>query len=243
MNARQNNKLVSYLATQAALEAIPEIDRIPGLPAELAIFQTKMREMLDLAQTQKEVVAGKRARRDELLEAMAETAVDVATSVAAYADKHRLTELAPRVRVTAADFARMRKAARPVLARTILDAAHAVLPELGSYGVTAEMLERLQARIAAALDGLHQPRTSIVERKTATGRMLQLVDEIDELLRSQIDRLVYAIRKAHPQAYASYRSARAIIDRSRSGRSTPAPAAKAAAGATASTPASEQRAA
>lgn len=217
MNTKQNNKLASYLATEAALAAIPEVDRVPGLSAELEVFRTKMGEMQNLLQTQQEAVAGKRARRDELLAEMAEAAVDVATLVAAYADKQKLTELAHLVRVGPGDFTRTRQAARPVLARSVLDAAHAVLPALASYGVTAQMVENLQARISAALEGLHQPRSGFVERKTATERLAALFDEIDALLKAQIDRLVYPIRKTHPDAYASYRSAREIIDRSARG--------------------------
>jgi len=213
MNMRQNNKLVSYHATLAALEAIPEVDSIPGLSGELDVFRTKMGEVLRLAQTQEEAVAGKRARRDQLLDEMAEAAVEIATVVAAYADKHRLTELAPRVRVRPGDFARARTVSRPVLARTVLDAAREVLPDLGPYGVTAERLDELERRIAAAVDGIHQPRTGMVERKAATARLLALLDEIDELLGSQVDRLLYAVRRKHPQAYAGYRAARAIVDR------------------------------
>lgn len=213
MNMRQNNKLVSYHATLAALEAIPEVDSIPGLPGELEVFRAKMGEVLRLAQTQEEAVAGKRARRDQVLDEMAEAAVEVATLVAAYADKQKLTELAPRVRVRPGDFVRARKVSRPVLARTVLDAAREVLPSLAPYGVTAAMLDELERRIAAAIEGIHQPRTGVVERKAATARLLALLDEIDELLGTQVDRLVYAVRKKHPQAYASYRAARAIIDR------------------------------
>jgi hypothetical protein len=202
---------------------MPGIDSIAGLPAELAVFRAKMGEMTSLAQTQQEAVAGKRARRDELLAEMADAAVDVATLVSAYADRHKLTELAQLVRVDLGDFARTRRAARPVLAKSLLDAAHAVLP----YGVTAEMLENLDARIDAAFEGLHQPRTGIVERKTATARLVVLFDEIDALLENQLDRLVYRIRNSVPDAYARYRSAREIIDhaggRSSSGEtSTPA---------------------
>jgi len=219
MNKKQHNKRVSYHATLAALEAMPGVDSIAGLPAELAAFRAKMGEMISLAQMQEEALAGKRLRRDELLDEMVDAAVDIAALVSAYADKHKLVELASLVRVEPGDFARTRRSARTVLAKSILDAAHAVLPELAPYGVTAEMLEDLDLRITAALEGLHQPRTGIVERKTATGRLAALFDEIDALLDNQIDRLVYRVRKSFPSAYASYRSAREIIDHT--GRRSP----------------------
>lgn len=211
MNKKQHHKLLSYHATLAALEALPGVGDIAGLPAELAAFRTRMGEVLRLAQVQREAVAGKRLRRDELLREMADAAVDVAQLVSAYAHKQKLVELSALVRVDPPDFSRMRRSARPVLAKTILDAAHAVLPELAPYGVTAAMLHDLEARMVAALEGIHQPRTGIVERKTATGRLATLFDEIDVLLEEQIDRLVYRIRKTHPTAYASYRSAREIM--------------------------------
>jgi hypothetical protein len=223
MNAKQSNKFASYIAVETVLKAIPEIDTFPGLPAEVAELSAMMGEINRLAETQNSAVVGKRLVRDELLAAMAEATVEVATAVAAYADKQKLTELGQLVRVTPVSFTRLRKTERPVLANGILRAAQASLPELAAYGVTAETLTDLQARIAAAQEGLGQPRSGILDRKIATQQIASLFDEVDALLEGQIDRLMFPVRKVHPELYDKYVAARQIIDLPGVKTTTPAP--------------------
>lgn len=219
MNAKQSNRLASYVATQAVFEAYPEIANQPGLPAKLAELSAKVGGIESLAQTQKQQTEGRTARRDELLKAMVDLALEVAGVVGVVAVEQQLTELAQEANVTRAAFGRLRRSHRPWLAGRVLVAAQSVVSELGTYGVTAATLETLRERIEAAREGLKQPRAAILEKRAAGAMLAALFAEVDALLGDQVDRLVAPWEATHVGFHAAYRSARAIIDRGGSRKS------------------------
>jgi hypothetical protein len=213
MNAVQSSKLNAYLDTLAVFEVYPEVANQPGLPAKLAVFSAKTGEIESLAQTQKQTTEGRTARRDELLEAMVHMTLDISGIVATVAHEQQLTELAQEVKVSRTAFMRLRRLHRPWLAGRVLDAAQTVLPQLGTYGVTAETLQTLEARIEAARQGLKQPRAAILARRSAGRKLIELFTEVDELLEEEIDRLVYPLRTTAVEFYSAYTSARSPIAR------------------------------
>ena len=222
MNAKQSNKLASYTAVQAVFEAHPDVANAAGLPAKLAVFSAKVGELDRLAQTQTQPTAGRTARRDELLNDMVDTALEIAGVVSTVAQEHKLTQMAEDVPVSRNAFLRVRRSHRPWLAERVLEAAQSVVPELGLYGVSEETLQALQAQINAARDGLKQPRAMILTKKAASAELAVLFAEIDTLLGRQIDRLVFPLRKTHREFYVAYRGARSVVDRPGSSRAATA---------------------
>jgi len=213
MNTRQTNKLASYIATQAVLESYPEIATLPGLSVKVAEFSARVAELHTLGQTQGQEIAGKMARRDELLGQMVATALDIGGVVLAVANEQKHTELAAEVRLMRSDFLRVRRTRRPWLARRVLDAARTVLPRLEAYGVTAAMVDQLEAQIEAALQALHEPRSTVADKQAATRRIPVLIAEIDQLLDETIDRLMAPTRATHRAIFDAYDVARRVVDR------------------------------
>ena len=213
MNTRQNNRLASYIAVQAVLEAHPEITAMPGLPAKVAEFSAKVAELYRLGETQEQQIEGKMARREQVLQEMAAMALRVAGVVLTVANEQKLTEIAAAVRLAPGDFGRVRRTRRPWLARQVLQAARAVQAQLEAYGVTAETVDTLEARIEAALTALAEPRTTLADKQSATRRIPVLIDEIDKLLDETLDRLLLPMQVTHGDFYEAYRVARIIHDR------------------------------
>jgi hypothetical protein len=199
-----------YAAVVTALQAAPESLGVAALPARRQRLEDIIARIYHLAQIQKQTTRGKTARRDELSESMIDLVLDVASAVAAYAAEHRLTELAKTVEVSGTTFRRMRLPHRPVLAQQIHDQAESLLAELAAYNVTAEMLADLQARIGLLKAWLDQPRSMIRAKSAATAQLATAFREAHALLEGQIDRLVFPLRKTHPEFYADYQQARAI---------------------------------
>jgi len=213
MNTRQSNKLASYIATQAVLEANPEIAAMPGLPAKVAEFSAKVAELNRLGETQEQGIDGKMARRDQILEAMAGEALRVAGVVLTVANEQKLTEIAAAVRLSPADFGRVRQTRRTWLARQVLQAARSIEPQLQAYGVTAETVNAFEARIETAMQALHEPRSTIADKRSATRRIPLLIDEIDQLLGEGLDRLLLPTQLTHRAFYEAYAVAREVVDR------------------------------
>jgi len=213
MNTRQNNKLASYIATQAVLEAHPELTAMPGLPAKVAEFSARVAELNRLGQTQEQGIGGKMARRDQILEKMAGMALRIAGVVLTLANEQKLTEIAAAVRLAPGDFGRVRRSRRPWLARQVLEAARVMQPQLEVYGVTAGMVDALEAQIEAALSALAEPRTTIADKRSATRRIPLLMGEIDQLLGEGLDRLLLPTQVTHRAFYEAYVVTREVVDR------------------------------
>lgn len=212
MNKTQSNKLASYLAAEAVLKANPEIASVSGLPAKVAMLSEKIAEINALAGTQTQPIEASTARRDQIFEAMAEMTLEIAGAVANVARDHAMHDLLQVVRVGRTAFRHLRRSHRIWIAQRVHDAALSVLDRLGVYGVTAESLASFLARITAAAEGVHMPRTTVVAKKAATEHLVSLFQATDALLRDEIDRLVIRLRKVQPEFYAGYRSARRIVD-------------------------------
>lgn len=212
MNTYQHNKLDAYNAVEALLTSTPEIANVPGLPAKVAVLSSKTGEINSLAQTQTQPLQASTTKRDKLLKEMTEMTLDIAGYIKTVAREQNLPELAELV-VIGAGYQRMRRAHRVIIAQRVADAAQTVLSHLGSYGVTADTLASLRAKIQIAGSGLTIPRSTTVVKKAATTKLAALFAEVDILLREQIDPLIFPLRKTEIEFYARYSAARSIVDR------------------------------
>ena len=94
----------------------------------------------------------------------------------------------------------------------IADLATEQLAALAPYGVTPEELNRLKEGIKQFADSLPKGRISVSERKAANATLNTLFVETDALLKTQLDRLMVRYRKNQPEFYATYQTARHIIN-------------------------------
>jgi hypothetical protein len=213
MTNRQSNKMASYGAVEALLRATPEIASVTGLPEKLAVLSAKVGEINSLAKTQNKPLRASMTERDLVLDAMADQALEIAGLITTLARDIQAPQLAEAVEVGRSSFRRARRGHRQWFAQRVLDLAHTVLPQLAAYGVTAETLNAFRARIEAARMGVSATRNVAVDKIAATRRLVELFDEVDELMDDKIDRMVFRLRKTHPEFNAHYAEARAIVDR------------------------------
>jgi len=217
MNKRQKSKLASFIAAEAVLRGNPEVASVPGLPERVEALSAKVGEINSLAIKQTQPTQASTLGRDQRIEEMVRMALGVAGVVQTMAHAGNLQELGRLVRADPGIFRRLSVFDRVWLARRIQEAAQAHLPELASYGVTAETLAALRSRIDVAEALLQQPRLSVVERRAATQQLDTRMREVEGLLKLEIDRLVLQLQEGQPGFYAAYVAARSVVDR-RSGK-------------------------
>ncbi len=227
MNASQSNKLNMYQTVQALLGQVPSTS-VPALPAKLAALGNHIAAITVLANTQTLPTKGRLVERELALADMVESSLAIAGPALSYAETNQLTDLAAKLRIWPSHFTALRRVQRPLLAQRIYDAALPHTADLFPFGVTEAMLGELHANIAAATVLLAQPRGVAVEKQIATGQLAAEFIAADQLLDTQIDPLVWALRKNDPTSYARYQVARQVIDRA-GGRPSQEPALPAAA--------------
>lgn len=91
---------------------------------------------------------------------------------------------------------------------------------LSVYGVDQNILDALHSTITEARKVMNSPRNAIIERKLQTSLLDQYIDELDQILKLNLDNLVRVHKKSHPDFFNLYWNARTIIDhKSRTGLS------------------------
>ena len=222
MKTEQMNRLIAYETIEAFLAGAPETSGIVAFPARFHTFKNKLAHLKTLAATQAQRLNVAIADRDTALNIAFTAALTIAGIVLSYADAHQLTSLATRVRVRPGDFKAGRMARRLQLAQEVHDAALAVVAQLGDQGVVEATLEEFQAKIDAAAVALTAPRLLTGEKTAATQRLKAAFRDINATLANQINPLLVPLAATHPEFYARYKSARAVVDRSGGRTSNPA---------------------
>jgi len=95
---------------------------------------------------------------------------------------------------------------------SILEEAAAHTSELPAYGVSQEKLDEMMEIRDQLVVTLGTPRNAIVLRKTLTEAMDELVHEIDELLKNNLDPLVEVMKADFPKFSKLYKAARVVVD-------------------------------
>jgi hypothetical protein len=209
MHNRQTRTLNMIRLVVARLRTSDRANRIASLPARLARLSALVDEINALGEAQTRPTQSVTLGRDAALTAMQDAALDIASAVALYATDEKLPELLHLVDVTPSDFHNTRFLQRPWLANRIVETAESVLPHLAPH-VTAETLKQARALIAAADNAVVEPRHAIEAKSSATRRLAAVFREAKEAL-TQIDRLVFPLRRIDPDFYADYQAARRVI--------------------------------
>jgi hypothetical protein len=97
------------------------------------------------------------------------------------------------------------------------------LAALADYGLTQTDVTGLDGLTTQFHDVKTAPREAIATRSGQTKTMPPAVKSVTSLLRNHLDKQMLMFKKANPEFYAGYQSARVILDRHGKG-ATPTPA-------------------
>ncbi len=204
---------------------------VRGLPVFITRLAQHVAELNELGVAQGRVTQGTRLQRDKVLGDLRDTALELAAIVAVYAAEHRQFELLTLVNITPTAFNTARLAHKTWLANRVADSAENELPQLAPFGVTPATIAALRAKIAGAQAVLEAPRGAILQRQSCTRQIETTLREAAVTL-TQIDRLLFPLRRGDPEFHADYRSARRVMGRCRGVANTPAAGAMPPAGLT-----------
>jgi hypothetical protein len=97
-------------------------------------------------------------------------------------------------------------------ASVIYTAANGILPQLASFGITAQILTNYQTAITDFEQFISAPKQAIVERVGANKDENKLINEADAILLNEMDKLMDNFKDSAPQFYAQYFENRKITD-------------------------------
>jgi hypothetical protein len=157
-----------------------------------------------------EGVTGEKAQaRDDLEEKL----LVVGGAISAFAAKKSDPALAAQVDVNRSLLDRLPGSDLVQTGQRILDAATAHLAALADYGITDATKTELKGVLDRFANKKESTREAVVERKVETLSLPEGIASVRSIFRNEIDKMMMAFRKSHPDFYKAYFAARIIVNR------------------------------
>ena len=154
------------------------------------------------------LVAEKTALRNSLIT----KAFEIVSMLHAMASSTKNNILLGKVSFPISELQRQRDRELASTCKGIASIAREHLPSLDGYSITEPELVGFDEQISAYEGDLPNHRVSVSERKAANAKLKDLYKETDDVLVSQLDRLMFRFSTAKPDFYAAYLNARKVVD-------------------------------
>jgi len=211
MNDVQENKLSMYLAVESVVNTNnPVWSGVPAFASAVGAFALKLEGIVGVVERQETAITGVRSDKLNAQNLMIETALTVSGSVFAYASTVNNQTLKEAVSYTESSLKYVRDTISAERCTVIHSQASAVVADLGDYGVTPAVLAELDDRITAFIELIAAPRVAITSRKGATSVLVELIKEMDLILKEQLDMLMPQFKVSDPVFYTHYFDSRLI---------------------------------
>lgn len=214
MTDRQENNYSMKLVVAKVLETHEaEWTVIPKFASSVTEYRAKLAQWSEEAQKQarrtKGITDSKIAKRD----LMAEIAVEVGAIVRAYAVDEKDTVLKSVVKYTFTKLTQTRDMVSYDRCLLIYETAVPLEQVLvDDYGLGSTRLASLDTAIKNFREMIAAPTVAKGVRKTSGKNIQSLLKETDGILKDSIDNMMLPFKKALPNFYMKYLSARMIID-------------------------------
>lgn len=117
-----------------------------------------------------------------------------------------------QVKITKSDLKNARETDVERMVRPILSEARKYLPELADFMLTEDMIMETETTLDDFNTMIGQPRTIRNQAFAAMTVLEDLFEEINDLVKSKLDKLMIRYEVTHPEFYDEYKRARTIVD-------------------------------
>ncbi len=212
MRKTQENKVSMYIAVKNVCEHNAKWSDIPAFGIAFDQFKSKLGVLQENIRTQTTPIGEFADQKEEIAEDLKEKSMEIAGALFAYASLISDAALKARADFARSDFSRMRDTLVIENAKQILTDAKSISGKLLDYGISEEILNDYSTKIDEYEKTVTSPREAVIERKTATETIPDMMREIDEILDNQMDRIMQRYLSKNPAFYYDYFSAREIMD-------------------------------
>lgn len=213
MNKIQTNQLRMHKNTQETLDLNSTLWN--GIP----IFVTTKNEHDELIQrimhvNEKTNSNSKAVTEDKKkkLEALIEKVMVLAGTLYAFASYNNKARLMGKVNITKSDLINARETDVEKLVRPIISEARKYLPDLVDFMLTEEMVVETETTLDDFMVMIGQPRTIRNQAFAAMTLLDELFDEINDLVKNKLDKLMIRFEATNTEFYSEYKRARTIVD-------------------------------
>lgn len=213
MNQHAKNKLKMYQTVHTiCTDHQADWTNLSAFGMAFAQFDTTLAGLEQAAYDQGITTIGVRAAKQQLCDDTLALSEIVANALRAYAASIQDVLLIQQFHFSKWTFYRGGGQHMLQLVDRVLATAHPRITELADFGIAPTQLDALTTLRTQLGIAVGAPRTAIVTRKMLTLTIGQLMREIDQLLRHQLDPLMGVVKPVSLPFYEKYRAARIIVD-------------------------------
>jgi hypothetical protein len=211
MEKYRSSKIKMFGATSKFLHDHQEqLNSIPQFGVVLGIFDSNLNLISDQEVYRNTTSEGKTDVKHNFEEEMVLEAVNVASTLRAYASDKKMTELKIIVKVSMRKLVRMKELDLVTKCTQIYNEAKKYENELANYGLVPSEVALLKTKIDEFKTSGVTRDSSVADRKGTGINIIDLVDEQDEILEDQLDSFVNKFMTKDKLFYDGYYAARQI---------------------------------
>lgn len=212
MNRKQKNHLTMSQAVESFLkEKEPKYSDVEELKDQRAALKLKNEEIGKKDDERENVTKGSVPEKQSARDSAVESAVAVAGRLFAFAKKNNDLSLMEKTNITRTKLYSLRYVDFPIVINSIKELAENNLASLGRFGITAEKVAELGARLKNFTAASENKDTTVAVKSGTYVTLTQLFRESDDILDS-IDKLMEEYNETDLEFYSGYKAARVIKD-------------------------------
>ena len=217
MNSHQESKLNMYRTVQMICDDNSStFTTNPAFVTAYKNYVTNITNIINTATAESQAISGITIDKSVARKKLCQTASEIAGVVFAFATSAKNNSLREVVNYSYSDLFKIKDDLLAPTVKNIFDAANNNLTNLESYGITTATLDSFKATIDDYSGAVPKPRSAVSLKSTYSKNLRMLFKQTDDILKSELDKLVISFKANAPDFVSTYKNARIIIDTAKS---------------------------
>lgn len=212
MKRIQIQKLEMYKVVHQLLANTPAtiINQMPQMATAITTLGNNITSITTTTEKQILNTKGITQNKTALREQATKKAISIVAKIRSYATNIENQVLLKEVKYTKAGLDKYSSQNFIIALNIIQNKASENLSELASYGINATTIAQFTTAINNYTAISQEPRTAIIERKTATNNLKQLFKDTDALFTNKLNIYIGIIQDTEPELYKNYQNSKKI---------------------------------
>lgn len=190
----------------------PVWEGTPKFVDALSLFSSKFEQLQFHAERSRAYTLGVKESRDSLRADVAGLGIQISSALTALGAERGDLELIAQMRITENQLLKFSHSDVIILLDRILGNITGNEEDLIQFGISEEVINAFQTKRDELMVTIMAPRKAIMKRKDSSQQILALCEEMDNLLKYKLDRLVRVLRPNSESLFTEYQAARMILD-------------------------------
>ena len=207
------NKHNMYKAVLTSLrQSQGSISKIPVFAKVVDEFAQKIKEIEELDITYQNVRKGAFDHKERVRGELIEAHMKLSSAIYVYGKRNEIFKLTDRTKVNRSKLKTARELDFLQWARILFNDAQENKEALVDFGIDEKEIEKLGNLVQAFEDAMKSMSVKTARRSSSRERLRDLFNEVDEIVKDSLDRLIELIKDEDDSGYMHYQASRMIKD-------------------------------